>query len=150
MRFLDTNDLQTEEIFLRLIKTTPADEKKQWVPAYFFTICRKSDGQTVGECNLRIGHNEILYYGGNIGYSIMEPFRGNHYAGKTCLLLFELAKRHGMKTLIITCKPENRASARTCEYAGGVLEEISLLPEYHDMYQRGYREVCIYRIDLVK
>lgn len=150
MQFLDTSDLHTDEIFLQLIKTSPADEEKQWVSAYYFSICRKSDGQVVGECNLRIGHNEILYYGGNIGYRVMEPFRGYHYAGKACKLLFELAKRHGMETLIITCNPENHASARTCTYTGALLEEIADIPEYHDMYQRGERQVCIYRIALTE
>jgi len=148
MRFLDTDDLKTGEIFLRLAKKTPADGEKQLVPAYHFTICRTLDGQAVGECNLRIGHNDRLYYGGNIGYRVDEPYRGNHYAGKACLLLFKLAEKHGMKTLIITCNPENRASARTCEYTGAVLEEIARLPEDHDMYQRGERQVCIYRITL--
>ena len=150
MQFLNTEDLETDEIFLHLIKKAPADEEKQWVPAYHFAICRKSDGQAVGACDLRIGHNDRLYYGGNIGYRVEEPFRGNHYAGKACLLLFELAKRHGMRSLIITCNPANRASAKTCEYTGAVLEEIASLPEYHDIYQRGEREVCIYRMDLTR
>lgn len=150
MQLLDTEDLKTDEIFLLLTKTTPAAEEKQWVPAYYFNICRTSDGQVVGECNLRIGHNDRLYYGGNIGYRVDEPHRGNHYAGKACLLLFRLAKKHGMKALIITCNPENRASARTIEYTGAVLEETARLPEDHDMYQRGERQVCIYRIPLTE
>lgn len=72
----------------------------------------------MGSCDLRIGHNENLYYGGNIGYRVEEAYRGNHYAGKACLLLFELARKHDLQYLIITCNPDNAASRKTCEYAG--------------------------------
>ena len=99
-------------------------------------------------CGLRIGHNEGVYYGGNIGYGVGEPHRGRHYAGKACLLLFQLAKKHGMDYLYITCNPENTASRKTCEYAGGVLEGVVDVPEDNDMYQRGERKKCIYRFVL--
>ncbi|MBQ1404088.1 MAG: hypothetical protein IIY85_02240, partial [Lachnospiraceae bacterium] len=39
-----------------------------------------------------------------------EPFRGNHYAEKACRLLFELARRHEMDYLIISCQPTNLPS----------------------------------------
>ena len=58
----------------------------------------------MGVCDLRIGHNDNVYYGGNIGYSIGEAYRGHHYAAKACLLLFELAKKHNLEYVII----ENR------------------------------------------
>lgn len=99
----------------------------------------------MGTCDLRIGHNEKVYYGGNIGYRVSEQYRGHHYAGKACLLLFELAKRHDMEYLIITCNPDNYASRKTCEYAGGVLEKIVELPEDNDMRDNGETEKCIYR-----
>ena len=90
MTFLDTSDLKNEEITLRLDHTFPGDSVRNWVPAYYFDIL-DATGQKVGICDLRIGHNEGLYYGGNIGYAVDEPFRGNHYAEKACRLLFELA-----------------------------------------------------------
>ena len=61
----------------------------------------------MGKIDLRIGHNGNVYYGGNIGYSVDKKYRGHHYAGKACLLLFELAKKHHMDYLIITCVPDN-------------------------------------------
>ena len=59
-----------------------------------------------------------------------------------------LAKKHGMDYLYITCNPENTASRKTCEYAGGVLEGVVDVPEDNDMYQRGERKKCIYRFVL--
>ena len=127
MEFLDTGFLQDEEIVLRLEKTADGDPAKGWLPAYYFTICDRQ-GRELGVCDLRVGH---------------------HYAGKACRLLFELAGRHGMEYLIITCNPDNAASRKTCEYAGLRLVEIVELPGDNDMRIRsGETEKCIYRIEL--
>ena len=146
--FLDTSDLRSDEISLKLESVNDADPEKGWVPCYHFSIRLVSDGTEVGHCDLRIGHNEKLYFGGNIGYRILEPQRGRHYAGKACLLLFELARRHGLEYLYITCNPENYASRRTCEYAGGVLQTTVDLPADNDMFQSGERRKCVYRFEL--
>ena len=148
MNFLDTSFLANDEIELRLQETEDGDTEKGWLPAYYFDICDKQ-GDVLGDCNFRIGHNSNTYYGGNIGYFIREEHRGNHYAGKACLLLFKLAKLHNMDHLIITCNPDNHASRRTCEYAGCRLVEIAELPEDNDMrLEDGETEKCIYRIEL--
>ena len=145
--FFDTAFLKNDEIQLILERTAEGDPVKGWVPAYYFAIC-DSNGTKMGVCDLRIGHNEMLYYGGNIGYRIEEEFRGHHYAGKACLLLFELAKRHDLGYIIITCNPDNFPSRKTCEYAGGTLLEIAELPLDNDMRSRGETEKCIFRFDL--
>ena len=130
--FIHTGFLKDNEIQLILEKTADGNNKKEWVPAYY----------------LPIGHNDKLYYGGNIGYSIYEKYRGNHYAGKACQLLFKLAKKHELQYLIITCNPDNYASRKTCEYAGGKLLEITRLPEDNDMRDKGETEKCIYKFTL--
>ena len=145
--FYDTGDLRDEEIMLRLEKTCDADPVKQWVPAYSFDICL-ADGTKIGYCDLRIGHNDRLYIGGNIGYGIEEDRRGHHYAAKACKLLFRLARKHGLGYVLITCDPDNAASARTCELAGGVYLETAKVPEDHNMYEEGKRQVRVYRFDL--
>lgn len=145
--FLNTDFLKNDEIQLVLEKTVDGDAKKEWVPAYHFTIC-SNEGEKLGVCDLRVGHNDKLYYGGNIGYCIEEEHRGHHYAGKACLLLFELARKHGMEYIIITCNPDNYASRKTCEYAGGDLLEIVELPEGNDMREDGELEKCIFRFQL--
>lgn len=144
--FLDTGFLEDGEIKLVLVKTAQEDQKKGYLPAYYFDICDKN-GQKMGICDLRVGHNANTHYSGNIGYQVEEAYRGRHYAGKACLLLFELAKRHQMDYLSITCNPDNYASRRTCEYAGGVLQGIISLPEWHEMYGAGALEKCHYHVD---
>lgn len=147
MEFFNTDNLKTEEITLKLDHTCDADPAKDWVPAYYFDICLP-DGTAIGKCDLRIGHNQRLYIGGNIGYCIDEPYHGHRYAAKACELLFGLAGRHELGYVIITCQPDNAASARTCEIAGGKLLEIADIPEDHDMYAEGKRKVRVYRFEV--
>lgn len=145
--FLDTTFLKSSEIQLQLEKTTEADPARNWVPAYHFFIS-SPDGTRMGACDLRIGYNENVYYGGHIGYTVYPEYRGNHYAGKACLLLFQLARKHGMDYLYITCSPDNPASRKTCEYAGGRLLKIAQLPEENEMRTDGVFEKCIYKFIL--
>ena len=145
--FYDVSDLKTDEIFLRLVKTCEARPEKQWVPAYYFDICL-CDGTKIGYCDLRVGYNEKTYIGGNIGYGIDAEYRGHRYAAKACALLFRQAKKHGMDYLTISCQPENKASARTCEIAGGVYVGTADIPEDNEMYAEGKRQVMIFRFNL--
>ena len=145
--FYDTEDLRDGEILLRLERTCEAQPEKNWVPAYYFAICLP-DGTKIGYCDLRIGHNDRLYFGGNIGYGIDEPYRGRHYAAKACRLLFRQARKHGLDYVLITCDPANTASSRTCQLAGGQYLETAKIPEDHNMYEEGMREVMVYRFDL--
>ena len=146
--FLKTYDLKTDEIELRLDQTLEGDEEKGWAPSYKFTICSPK-GVEMGACDLRVGYSETLYYAGNIGYSVREEFRGHHYAAKACILLFELARRHGMKEVIITCNPDNIASAKTCEMVGGELIETAELPMDNPMrVEDGETHKRIYRVRL--
>ena len=145
--FYDTADLRSGEIFLRLDRTCEAQPEKRWVPAYYFDICLP-DGTAIGYCDLRIGHNDKLYVGGNIGYRIDEPYRGHHYAAKACELLFIQARKHGLDHLFITCDPNNAASAKTCELAGGKYLETVDVPEDNEMYAEGKRRVMVYRFEL--
>jgi len=145
--FFNTDFLKNDEIQLIPERLAEGDDTKGWVPAYHFAICNLN-GTKMGVCDLRIGHNEKLYYGGNIGYRIEEEYRGHHYAGKASLLLFELARKHELGYVIITCDPDNSPSRKTCEYAGGKLLEIAELPADNDMRSRGETEKCIFRFDL--
>ena len=146
-KFLSTEHLKNGEIQLVLEKTAPGDAEKGWVPAYHFAIC-DPEGNKMGVCDLRLGHNELLYFGGNIGYRVEEPYRGHHYAAKACRLLFGLAKQHEMEYVVITCNPDNIASRKTCEYLGGTLLEICEVPEGNDMRERGETHKCIFRFEV--
>lgn len=149
--FLDRELLQTmlasDELTLFLTKTSPGDSTRGWVPSYHFDILSPL-GDQMGLIDLRVGHVENTYYGGNIGYEIFPKYRGRSYASKACKLLFRLAEQHYMGYLYITCNPSNHASRRTCEKAGLDLIGIVSVPEHNEMYHRGERKKCIYRIDL--
>lgn len=64
------------------------------------------------------------------------------------MLLFELARKHDLEYLIITCNPENIASRKTCEYAGGELLEVTELPEDSDIRDSGEIHKCIFKFTL--
>ncbi len=145
--FFDTDFLRDDEIKLVLEMTESADKKRQWVPAYIFAICNH-EGEKMGVCSLRIGHNMRTYYGGNIGYEVYEPFRGHHYAAKACRLLFELAKKHDLGYVLITCRPDNAASRKTCEHLGcRFLEDAEVTPEC-GLPLDGRTHQRIFRLDL--
>ena len=145
--FYDVDDLRSDEIVLKLTKTCEGQLEKGWLPAYYFDICLLN-GTPIGKCDLRIGHNEKTYIGGNIGYGIDEPYRGHHFAAKACRLLFHQAKKHGLDYLIIACDPKNTASSRTCEIAGGKFIKIEAIPQDNEMYAKGKREAKIFRFDI--
>jgi tagatose 1,6-diphosphate aldolase len=144
---LDVPPLADGELELHLVERTLAERERNRVPAYRFDL-RVGDDK-VGSVSLRVGDSEYFeLYAGHIGYGVELPYRGKRYAARACKLLFGLARMHGMKTVWITCNPENVASRRTCELVGGELVDIVDLPPDTDMYKEGERQKCRYRIRL--
>lgn len=139
--------LADAELELVLISSEPGDPTRNRVPAYNFEM--RVDGERVGSISLRLGRTEFIeLYAGHIGYGVDYPYRGHHYAARACRLLFPIAKQRGYSVLWITCNPENVASRRTCERAGGQLVDIVDLPPDTDMYREGERQKCRYRFVL--
>lgn len=147
-KHLETSDLKTSEITLKVNQLTSYIKEKDYVPAYLFDIILNQTQEVIGKCSLRIGYKTILYYGGHIGYQIDEPYRGNNYAKKASLLLFELAKKHQMPYLIITCNPENIASKKTLEKLNGQWIEAIDTPIDSELYQDGTKAVDIFYYSL--
>ncbi|GMA64293.1 GNAT family N-acetyltransferase [Alicyclobacillus fastidiosus] len=135
-QFLKFDRLAGEDIDLIIDEKVPADEAKGWVPAYKYNIVLHNTTTIVGQIDIRIGYQESLYFGGHIGYTVLEKYRGNHFAGKACLLLKQVALQHGMDKVIVTCNPDNYPSRKTCEYVGAVLREIVNLPPHNDIASR--------------
>jgi len=144
---LDVPLLVDNELELHLVERTLAERERHRVPAYRFDL--RVGGEKAGTASLRVGTGAYLeLYAGHIGYGVEMPFRGKRYAARACMLLFGLARLHGMTTLWITCNPENVASRRTCELVGGELVDIVELPPETDMYKEGERQKCRYRVRL--
>ena len=147
MQFFNTNDLRDEEIYLALIGTFEADVRRKWVPFYAFNICLL-DGTRVGLCNLKIDNTELTKYCGNIGYEVDEEFRGHKYSLKASKLLLNLAKKHNMPYIAINCEPDNPASNRICQLFGAEYIETVDIPQEHEMYKEGKRQMNVYRIKI--
>ena len=146
--FFDTTNLVDGDLRLVLVEKRPAKPGKDYFPCYVFEMRDTNAGEKMGTINLRVGNNANTKYGGHIGYGVIEKYQGNHYVARSCRLLFPLAKKHGINPVWITCNPENIASRRTCELAGGELVEILVLPENTEQYKLGNRKKCRYRFDL--
>ncbi len=143
----EVGELVDGELRLVCSEKVPANIERSFVPLYKFEMmCGE---KIVGAIKLRIGDNDDLrMFSGQIGYNVRDEFRGHRYAARSCVLLLPLARRHGMRELWITCDENNCASRRTCELAGATWVEIVDLPPYHDLYRRGGRRSCRYRIAL--
>ena len=148
-RFLEPGPLVDGDLELVLVERRSGSLWRKRVPAYKFEMRLNGTRQRVGQIDLRVGDlPHLRLYGGQIGYGVDEPHRGHRYAARAVRLLLPLARSHGMRTLWITCDPENAASRRTCELAGARFVEIVDLPRGIDMYREGQRRKCRYRIDL--
>ena len=147
--FIDPGELVEGDLQLRLKETKPADPAKGLAPAYVFDMVLAGTAVRVGYIGLRVGNTEhLVQYGGHIGYNVEPDHRGHRYAARAYGLILPLAKRHGVNPVWITVTPENVASRRTCEILGAKLVETVDLPPDSDMYAKGERRKCRYRIDL--
>ncbi len=148
-KFLDPGRLVDGELELVLAYKYPGDEPRGYVPTYRFNMTLAGQHLEIGNIELRVGNTEhIVMYAGHIGYRVHAPYRGHRYAARSCRLLVPLARQHSMRTLWITCNPDNFASRRTCEIAGAQFVEIVDLPSNTDMYREGERQKCRYRLDI--
>jgi tagatose 1,6-diphosphate aldolase len=122
------------------------------IPSYHFWMrltCADAPIRMAGNIGLRIGDTPNLRnYVGHVGYNVYPPARGRHLAERATRLLFPLARQHGLKTLWITCNPQNTASRRTCERLGAVYVDTVPVPHDHELFARGEVQKCRYRIEL--
>jgi len=148
--FLDTEGMTDGTVSLKCVEKAPADPARGRVPAYEFEII--AENTVVGDIGLRVGMSDSLYYGGQIGYNIIEEFRGRGYAARACALLAPLAERHGFEKVLITNEARNLASRRVCEKLGAKLIRIAPLPEWHEMNGEtrfpGPRRECIWEYNV--
>ena len=147
--FYDPGRLIDGELELVLDEKDEANIALGLSPQYRFKMKRTDTGEFAGGINLRVSNQPVIVmYAGHIGYGVSAEHRGHHFAARACRLLLPLARLHDLNPLWITCNPDNYASRRTCELAGATLIEIVDLPPDNDMYLRGERQKCRYRIDL--
>ena len=147
--FYEPGRLQDGLLTLVLRRTYKGSRPLGLAPNYAFAMTHAETGAHLGDIDLRLSNDHyITHYAGHIGYGVNRPYRGHHYAARACRLLLPLAKKHGLDPLWITCNPDNLASRKTCEALGATLEEIVSVPPGSDLFRRGEREKCRYRVDL--
>ncbi|MEV7723527.1 GNAT family N-acetyltransferase [Streptomyces sp. NPDC101733] len=85
-----------------------------------------AEGDTfLGSIDLRHHLNAFLLdAGGHIGYSVRPSARGRGLATWALSEVLHEARLMGMDRVLLTCDPDNEASARTIERNGGVLEDV--------------------------
>ncbi len=134
----------------------PGRPERDRAPAYHFWMrLAQAHGpddapiRMAGGVGLRIGDTPNLrQYLGHVGYNVYPAARGRHLAERSTRLLLPLARRHGLACVWITCNPDNRPSHRTCQRLGATYVDTVALPVGHELYVRGEREKCRYRLDL--
>ena len=147
--FQEPGSLVDGDLQLVLTDRFPGDPMRDYVPAYRFAMCVAEGAERAGYIELRVGNTpDLLLYAGHIGYRVEPPFRGRHYAARSCRLILPLARHHGLDPLWITCNPDNIASRKTLELTGAQFVEIVPIPRQHEMYRDGERAKCRYRLDL--
>ena len=143
--FYDPGQLIDGDLELVLDETRQADPGEGRVPEYRFTMRVLGSGPTVGRVVLRLQCTERLKrYGGNLSYDVSEEYRGNRYAARGCRMVLPLAVRHGLDSLLITCRADNEASRRTCELMGATY--VDTIETEREPGEFG--ATCRYRVDL--
>lgn len=77
---------------------------------------------------VRIGlqlNDELLEYGGHIGYDVRPSARGRGHATALLAAALEEAASLGLTEVLLTCALENTASRRVIERNGGRLVDVS-------------------------
>ncbi len=116
------------------------------MPAYHFAIHLRGGASELGRILIRLDADpSISLYAGNIGYEVDPAHRGRRYAARACRLLRPVARLHGVAELWIITSPDNLASRRTAELAGGEYVDTRDMPPDTDMYARGMHQARRYR-----
>lgn len=107
------------------------------VPATQYLGVRASDHRLVGMLQIRHSLNEHLrIHGGHIGYCVRKSERRKGYATQMLRQAVSICKSMGIHNIMLTCDPENIASAKVIQANGGtytkqvVLDDKSKLDHY--------------------
>lgn len=93
------------------------------VPDSTFFCLDTERNRFVGAVNIRHRLNEgLLRTGGHIGDGIRPSERGRGYGTRMIALALDECDRLGIRRVLMCCDRDNRASARTIQKNGGVLE----------------------------
>ena len=94
-----------------------------------FLLIRENDNKIVGTINVRWNlSNEMLQFGGHIGYGIRPTERRKGYNKINLYLGMIEAKKVGLDRVMLDCDVNNLGSDRTLKALGGKLERTEIDP----------------------
>ena len=115
------NDYRDFEKYLRELNVT--EPRDGLVPDVTFFALDTERDLFAGAVNIRLELSErLLFDGGHIGDGIRPSERGKGFGTELVRLALEECGRRGISRVLMVCDRDNRASARTIEKNGGVLE----------------------------
>lgn len=107
--------------FVATLRARETEPMAGMVPETIFWLILED--QFVGRLGLRHRLNEdLILFGGNIGYEIRPTMRQRGYGKLMCRMGLDEARKLGLPRVLITCDDDNLASIRIIESNGGVLE----------------------------
>lgn len=107
------------------------------VPASTYFLLRKKDNKILGIINIRYELNEYLEnFGGHIGYSIRATERKKGYGKKQLELALDKCSEISINNVLITCREDNKESAKVIEACGGIYEDTRFSKEENDNFKR--------------
>jgi len=93
------------------------------VPSTTYMAISTDDDRLIGMIDIRHRLNDnLLNFGGHIGYSVRKSERQQGYATEMLTLGLIKCKKMNIKKALITCSKDNIASAKTIINNGGKLE----------------------------
>ncbi len=113
------------EDFIQRLKDNAKGLKleKGYVPATMFWLV--DSDEFIGRLHIRHELNEnLLRYGGHIGFYVRPSKRKMGYGTRMLKLGLKKAKKLGLSKVLITCDDNNIGSRRIIEKNGGILENI--------------------------
>ncbi len=106
------------------------------VPATTYLALNES-GNLIGMIDIRHRLNDnLLNFGGHIGYSVRKSERRKGYATEMLKLALEKCIELNIQEILITCDKNNSASAKTIIANGGILENEIFDANDNTMTQR--------------
>lgn len=116
---------------------------------YRFSMNNAETGDEMGQINIKAGYTEnIIFFRGNIGYTVYERYRGNYYSSRSCKLLIPVIKFLDLNSVYLTCNKDNIASRKNIERLGAEFLGTEIIQEtspYFSYYPEGSRVKLRYK-----